>query len=136
MSKVSKPLPLFRLPTIPLTKISRYMDLQEIFMVSLASKKSALIIRSLLPPNLFSLKIVFSVESKATIGAEGHWIDPLVIKRKGVYGRPVARQFCDVCSQTIEQTVYSHSVEIIRRCDGKKATVKCGSRDFVFNVID
>ncbi|EFP12266.1 hypothetical protein CRE_04191 [Caenorhabditis remanei] len=102
MSKVSKPLPLFRLPTLLLTKIIRYMNLKEIFMVSLASKKSAYIIGSLLPPNLFNLEIDFSVESKATVGAEKHWIDPLVIKRMGVYGRPVAKQFCDVCSQWAE----------------------------------
>ncbi|EFP12244.1 hypothetical protein CRE_04189 [Caenorhabditis remanei] len=59
MREVSKPFPLFRLPVVPLTKINRYMDLQEILLISLVSKKSAYIMRSLLPPNWFDLKLSF-----------------------------------------------------------------------------
>ncbi|EFP12271.1 hypothetical protein CRE_04239 [Caenorhabditis remanei] len=139
MNAVSKPFSLFRLPGVPLTKISRYMDLREIFMMSLASKKSAFIIRYLLPPKLFSLKIEFSVESEATVGAKGHWNDPLVIKRMGVYGRPVAKQFCYVCSQWAKgdsvKSLLSHiaivfnptiSIDFGKICD----------QEFVINVMN
>ncbi|EFP12192.1 hypothetical protein CRE_04193 [Caenorhabditis remanei] len=74
MSKVSKPLPLFRLPTLLLTKIIRYMDLQEILLISLASKKSGFIMRSLLPRNWFNLKLLFYIkETEIVLGAKGPW---------------------------------------------------------------
>ncbi|EFP12258.1 hypothetical protein CRE_04194 [Caenorhabditis remanei] len=79
MTEVSKPLPLFRLPAIPLTKISRYMNLQEILLVSLTSKKSAFIMRSLLPTNRFFLNIKISEESNIFLGVKGPWA-PVIVK--------------------------------------------------------
>ncbi|EFO90860.1 hypothetical protein CRE_22243 [Caenorhabditis remanei] len=79
MTEFSKALPLFRLPLIPLIKISRYMHLREILLISLASKKSAYIIRCLLPPNWFFLQMSFSEESKIFLGAKGPWA-PVIIK--------------------------------------------------------
>ncbi|EFP12272.1 hypothetical protein CRE_04195 [Caenorhabditis remanei] len=74
MSEDSKALPIFRLPTLLLTKISRYMDLQEVLLISLASKKSAYIMRSLLPRNWFNLKLCFySDETEIVLGAKGPW---------------------------------------------------------------
>ncbi|EFP12222.1 hypothetical protein CRE_04242 [Caenorhabditis remanei] len=83
MTEVSKPLPLFRLPTLLLRNISRYMDLQEILLISLASKKSAFIIKSLLPLNSFNLKLLFCTETKIVLDAKGPWDrDPVTIKRQ------------------------------------------------------
>ncbi|EFP12185.1 hypothetical protein CRE_04249 [Caenorhabditis remanei] len=74
MSEVSKALPLFRLPTILLRKINRYMDLQEILLISLASKKSAYIMRSLLPKNCFTLSLLFICNhSDIFLGSKGLW---------------------------------------------------------------
>ncbi|EFP12183.1 hypothetical protein CRE_04247 [Caenorhabditis remanei] len=79
--ETSRPLTLFRLPAIPLTKISRYMHLQEILLISLASKKLAYIMRSLLPLNWFNLKLSFHNETKIVLGAKGTWDrDPVTIK--------------------------------------------------------
>ncbi|EFP12226.1 hypothetical protein CRE_04190 [Caenorhabditis remanei] len=80
MTEVSKPLPLFRLPTLLLRKISRYMHLREILLISLTSKKSAFIMRSLLPTNRFFLKIKFSGESNIFLGVKkGPWA-PIIFK--------------------------------------------------------
>ncbi|EFP12264.1 hypothetical protein CRE_04198 [Caenorhabditis remanei] len=80
MSEVSKPLPLFRLPAIPLTKISRYMHLREILLITLASKKSAFIMKSLLPLNSFYLQMRFSLAAREIFfGTKGPW-DPVTIK--------------------------------------------------------
>ncbi|EFP12184.1 hypothetical protein CRE_04192 [Caenorhabditis remanei] len=83
MNEVSKPLPLFRLPAIPLTMISRYMDLQEILLISLASKKSGYIMRSLLPLNCFNLKLLFCTETKIVLGAKEPW-DPVIVNGRKV----------------------------------------------------
>ncbi|EFP12261.1 hypothetical protein CRE_04197 [Caenorhabditis remanei] len=71
--------PLFRLPGVPLTKISRYMHLRDILLVSMASKKSAFIMKSLLPPNWFNLEMKFSNESEITLDLKGTW-NPMKVK--------------------------------------------------------
>ncbi|EFP12229.1 hypothetical protein CRE_04240 [Caenorhabditis remanei] len=84
MSKIFKALPLFRLPTILLKKISRYMHLQEILLISLASKKSAFIMRYLLPLNWFNLKLLFfSGTTKVVLGAKRLW-DPVIVKSRNI----------------------------------------------------
>ncbi|KAF1771424.1 hypothetical protein GCK72_003250 [Caenorhabditis remanei] len=79
MSVVSKPFPLFRLPAIPLKKINRYMDLEDILLISMASKKSAFIMKSLLPPNCFHLEFQFSKKSEISLVAKGLW-KPMIVK--------------------------------------------------------
>ncbi|EFP12257.1 hypothetical protein CRE_04236 [Caenorhabditis remanei] len=79
MTEVSKPFSLFRLPGVPMTKISRYMNLREILLVSFVSKKSAFIMKSILPPNWFNLEMKFSENSEISLIAKGTWV-PIKVK--------------------------------------------------------
>ncbi|EFP12245.1 hypothetical protein CRE_04200 [Caenorhabditis remanei] len=79
MSEVSKPLPLFRLPTVLLRKISGYMHLREILLISLTSKKSAYIIQALLPPISFEMQLSLYSHIYIALGNKDSW-DPVVFK--------------------------------------------------------
>ncbi|EFP12233.1 hypothetical protein CRE_04243 [Caenorhabditis remanei] len=79
MTEVSKPFPLFRLPAIPLKMINRYLNLEDILLISMASKKSAFIMKSLLPPNCFHLEFHLSEKSEISLCTKGLW-NPMIVK--------------------------------------------------------